>query len=335
MSKRTPTSIDVAELAGVSQPTVSRAFDPDSSVAPGTRARVIAAAKKLGYKPNVIARSLSTRRTDIVGLVMANLTDSLFYPNVLEMFTRRLQRMGKQVLLFNAQPGQPVDEILPRVLGYQVDALIITSTSPSREIVDECARNGTPVVLFNRFAAGSSANSVCCDNVEGGRKVADALLDTGHKRLGFIAGIENTSTNLMRTKGFVDRLQERGDFDLARDQGAYTYDSGRQAARRLLERDQPPDAIFCAADIMALGAMDAARFDLGIKVPEDLSIIGFDDIPVAGWPAYSLTTIRQPIDLMVDAALQLVTKEDDRISTGELRLLPGALILRDSLRTRR
>ena len=329
MVQKPVTSIEVAQLAGVSQPTVSRAFDLEASVAPETRARVLAAAQKLGYQPNVIARSLSTQRTDIVGLVMANLTNSQFYPVVLDAFTERLQAVGKQTLLFNTAPDRPVDEILPRILGYQVDALVIVSTTPSSEIIDQCTQKGTPVILFNRFAPETSASSICCDNVAGGRRVADFLLDAGHGRIAFLAGIASTATNTMREKGFSDRLQERGYGRPLREQGAYTYESGLAAARRLLALPAPPDALFCAADIMALGAIDAARH-AGLTIPDDLSIVGFDDIPVAGWPAYDLTTIRQPITRMVETAVALITTSER--NSGQNHLLPGELILRGSAR---
>jgi DNA-binding LacI/PurR family transcriptional regulator len=330
--KKAATSIDVARLAGLSQSTVSRAFDPNSSVAPETRARVLAAAAELDYKPNVIARSLSTQRSDIIGIIMANINNSLFYPLVLEEFTRKLQELGKQVLLFNVPPDRPVDEILPRVLGYQVDGLIITSTTPSNEIVDECARLGKPVVLFNRLVRGTNANIVSCDNVAGSHLVADALLDSGHQRIAAIAGIATTSTSELREKGFSEQLKKRGYHNLLRERGSFTYESGYEAALRLLDCDNPPDAIYCMADIMALGAMDAARYQLGIKIPDELSIIGFDDIPVANYPAYSLTTIRQPISAMIESVIELLAREDGEFPTAEVRLLPGELVVRQSAR---
>ncbi len=332
MAQNQVTSIDVAKLAGVSQPTVSRAFDPNSPVSPKTRERVLAAAAELGYTPNVIARSLKSRSTNIVGIVLHNLTESFFYPNVLEKFTLKLQAIGKQVLLFRAPRNRTVDEILPQVLGYRVDALVIASTTPGRKIIHESARTGTPVILLNRFAPDTEANAVCCDNEAGGRQVANAFLDAGHQKIAYIAGNRNTATNLMRKKGFSEQLQARGYADLLVEQGAYSYEDGRSAARRLLDTDNPPDAIFCAADVIALGALDAARYELGIRVPEELSIIGFDDIPMASWPAYNLTTIRQPVDQMIDAAIELICHKDDDIPTSVTKLLPGELIVRGSAR---
>lgn len=329
MAKKPVTSIEVARLAGVSQPTVSRAFDPKGSVAPATRAKILEAAKKLGYQPNAIARSLSKQHTDIVGLVMANLTNSHFYPHVVDALTEQLQGHGRQSLLFNVAPDRPVDDIMHLILGYRLDALIIASTTPSNEIIDECTKRGTPVILFNRLAAETDATSICCDNVDGGRMVADLLLDSGHQRIAFLSGIRNTATNMMREEGFVNRLQERGYSNLHREEGAYTYDSGYEATRRLLSLLQPPDAIFCAADIMALGAMDAVR-EAEFTVPDDISIVGFDDIPAAAWPAYSLTTVRQPIEQMVDTAVSLITSS--KSNSGRTHLLPGELIERNSVR---
>ncbi len=330
--QKQPTSVDVARLAGVAQSTVSRAFDPNSRISTETRARVRAAAEALGYQPNVIARSLITQRTNIVGIVMANLTASHFYPGVLEQFTHRLQEMGKQVLLLNAPPDRSVDEVVPQVLGYQVDALIIASLTPGNETINVSNRGGRPVILFNRYVTNTGASVVCCDNLQGGRLVADFLLTAGHTRLAYIAGPENTTTNLMREKGFIDQLHKRGYGEIIREQSAYSYKAGQEAARRLLTRDHPPEAIFCAADIIALGAMDTARYEFGIQIPENLSVVGFDDIPLAGWPTYNLTTIRQPIEEMIAATLELLEQDDEGLQNTEVKLLPVDLIVRGSAR---
>lgn len=332
MPKKVVTSIEVAKAAGVSQPTVSRAFDPDSSMAKATRERVLSIAREMGYSPNVIARSLSTRRTDIIGVIFAHLTGSLFYPTVLEKLTQRLQQVGKQVLLFKSPPDRTVDEVLPRVLGYQVDALVIASTTPGEEIIEESVKAGRPVIMLNRFAPGTSANAVCCDNVEGGRVVADFLLDGGHQKIAYLSGIAGTSTNRMREEGFTNRLSERG-YDLEiREQGSWSYEAGVRAAHQLLSVDNPPDAIFCASDISALGFIDTARFELGVSVPEDISVVGFDDIPVAIWPAYNLTTYRQPVDRMTEAVIELLTRTVDVPPSGERLLLAGDLVIRGTAR---
>lgn len=332
MTQKLVTSYDVAQLAGVSQPTVSRAFDPNGNINAVTRERVMAAAAKLGYQPNAIARGLTTQRTDIVGIIMGNIARSLFYPQVLVEFTRRLQAIGKQVLLFNTHETRSVDEILPRLLSYHVDGLILASNTPGRELIDRCTKMGTPVVLLNRTVPDTSANSVCSDNKKGGQMMADLLIDAGHRRFAFVSGVGVTATNELRQQGYIERLRERGQENVIVEQGEYTYDSGYAAALRLLDRDNPPDGVFCAADIMALGVMDAARYKLGIKIPEELSVVGYDDIPMAKWPTYDLTTIRQSATAMVDTAVQLITPQNGNIITGQTVLLPGELLLRGSAR---
>jgi len=331
--RRQVTSIDVARRAGVSQSTVSRTFSRSDSVSQPTRERVLAAAKALGYRPSAIARSLSTQRTNIVGFVISGSgITSPYYSYVLEKFTARLQEEGKRMLLFHADPSQEIDEILPLVLEYRVDALVIIAATLSSEMADECVRRRIPVILFNRNVLDSEASAVCCDNVEGGRLAANVLLDTGHHRLAYIAGPVNTSTNVEREKGFFDRLRERGVVAPQRVQADYTYTSGYEAARALLRQEEPPDAIFCASDIIAMGAVDAARA-LDVAVPDDVSIIGFDDIPMAGWEAYQLTTIHQPVNRMIATTMALLR---ERLVNPELapetKLIPVNLVRRTSVR---
>jgi len=330
---RNITSLDVARLAGVNQSTVSRALALDGKVSAQTRARVQAAAGQLGYTPNAIARSLITQRTNIIGIVTADVTIP-FQPYVLEKFLQKLQARGRQVLVFSAAPDQQADDLLPTALQYQVDALVVTSATLSSHALLDRARGGTPVVLFNRYIEGGSISSITGDNRAAGRAVADFFIDTQHERLAFIAGASNSSTNRDREQGFVTQLWERS---AARPQqesaGHYTYDAGRSAALRLLSSASPPDAIFCASDILAIGAIDAAKY-LGLQVPDDVSIVGVDDIPMASWDAYSLTTIRLPVDDMVDATIDLLLQEPTRHRETVNTLFPGSLIIRGSTRVR-
>lgn len=333
MSARKVTSLDVARLAGVNQSTVSRALSHDGKVSTGTRARVRAAAQQLGYTPNAIARSLITQKTHIIGIVTADVTIP-FQPYVLEKFLQKLQARGRQGLVFSAAPDQQADDLLPTALQYQVDALVVTSATLSSQALLERARGGTRIVLFNRYIEGGTISSITADNRAAGRTVADFFLDTGHQRLAFIAGAPNSSTNRDREQGFMTQLWGRG---AARPHqevaGEYTYDAGRAAARRALAGDAPPDAIFCASDILAIGAIDAAK-GLGLGVPEDVSIVGVDDIPMASWAAYDLTTIRLPVDEMVDATIDLLLDEGSGAPETVNTLFPGALVVRGSTRDR-
>jgi LacI family transcriptional regulator len=330
-SKRV-SSIEVARLAGVSQAAVSRVFTPNASASPETRRKVLAAAKKLGYRPNAIARSLIQQSTNIIGLAMVRFTNP-FYAYLLKEFTNKLQERGYWSLVLNVAEDNHIEQALPKALQYQVDGIIVTSATLTSKLADECASAGTPVVLFNRYAIETNVNAVCCDSISGGRTIADALLDAGHQRLAYIAGEEGSSTNRDREKGYTERLQERGHTLYLRESGAYSYESGVVAARQMLNRADRPDAIFCANDLMAMATLDVARHELAIKVPEELSIIGFDDMAMASWPAYSLTTFRQPMDRLVDATIEvLLTAIENPGGDRVIRWIPGTLVQRTSAR---
>ena len=326
-----PSQIDVARLANVSQAAVSRTFTQGASVSEETRTKVLAAAKELGYRPNIIARSLIQKSTNIIGLIVMRFTNP-FYACMIREFTKALQEQGYWTLILNIAQALELEETLPMALQYQVDGLIITSATLSSSLAQECVRAGTPVVLVNRYSTDTDINIVRCDSIAGGRIVADAFLDAGHQRLAFISGDEASSTNRDRETGFVERLWERGVRLAYRESaGDYMYEPGYKAAKRLLLRDDPPDGIFCANDLIAMGALDAARTELGIMVPEELSIIGFDDIPMAAWPGYALTTVRQPVDQLVDATLQVLM---DAIRSQETepvnKIIPTFLVPRTS-----
>lgn len=320
-------SIDVARLAGVSQSSVSRVFSPNANVSKEKRERILAAAHQLGYKPNALARSLITQSTNLVGIVVADVA-SLFYANFLSELTYRLGKIGKQAILFNVGLAETADEVLPTLLEYRVDALIIAATTLSGDMAADCARSGTPVILFNRAVLLEQVSAVCVDNEAGGRLVADFMLKHQHGRYAYIAGIEATQTNQLREKGFLERLREAGVDSVRREQGDYGYQSGFDATLRLLDQDAPPDALFCANDPMAFGAIDAVR-SLGGNVPHDVSIAGFDYVPQAAWHAYQLTTIAQPINALLDATMNVLANRLKKAHNFQpkIELIPGKLIL--------
>lgn len=331
-SNRVVTSMDVAKLAGVSQTSVSRVFNDDSSrgVKQETREKVLAAAKELGYKPNIIARSMISRKTDIIGLVIGNPVGP-FYTKIITSLTAKIQEMGKQCLIFTVDSEQDIDRLLERVLQYQVDGIIITAAALSREMANLCVENDTPIVLFNRFVPGLNASSVYCDNIEAGRAVAEYVAESGHKNIAHITYKKDSSSVLERKFGFYGKLREFGIYSVIEEVADYTYESGYNAALKLLTRENRPDAIFCTSDLMAMGAMDAARFKMGLKIPGDLSIIGFDDIPMASWEAYDLTTINQPVELLVDETVNTLSQLIDNPATGPVsKMLKMKLVKRGS-----
>jgi DNA-binding LacI/PurR family transcriptional regulator len=324
------TQKQVASLAGVSQSVVSRVFG-GGVVSDAAKERVLSIAKSVGYQPDALARSLVTGQTDIVGIVMADIMNP-FYPYVLEKFISALQKKGQQVLLFNAPRDQDVDEELSLVLQYRVKGIIITSASLSSRMAAACRANHTPVVLFNRYIPNNPTWAVSCDNVRAAREIADLLLDNKHTKIGYIGGNPNTSTNRDRKRGFVERLAERGKKPVLVEDRSYSYEWGYEAASRLL-RSSSVNALFCANDIIALGVMDAIRNELKVRVPDDISVVGFDDIPQASWPLYSLTTVRQPVDEMIDLSINLLDRDFDRKTReSRINLIKGELVERSSVR---
>jgi DNA-binding LacI/PurR family transcriptional regulator len=327
------TARDVARILGISTATVSRAFTENAVIAPETRDRVLETAVRIGYQPNPFARSLTTRRSKIAGIVVADITNP-FYPEVLAALTRRLQEAGLQTMLFFAGPGRNVDDSLPALLQYSPDIAIVLAATLSSDMVRACRQAGTPVLLFNRYVPNSHAAAVSCDNHAGGRLVAETFLAAGHKRLAYVAGLPDTSTNRDRLAGYREVCRERDMPEpVVSEGGSFTYKAGYDGLKRLFDRVEPPDAVFCANDIVAVGALDAARRELGIRVPEQLSIIGFDDIAMAAWPSYALTTVRQPINAMIDATISQTKRLlADRDAAPETRILPGRLVRRSSAR---
>ena len=324
-------SVDVARLAGVSQSAVSRCFTKGASISEKSRQKVLKAARELNYSPNIIARSLVKKATNIIGIVLTRYK-SPFYSRVLGQFTRKIQAKGYNTLLMDIGNDETVDAVLSTALQYQVDGLIITSATLSSAMVEGCLTSQTPVILFNRYAMYNEVSAVYCDGMDGGRKAADQMIGR-HKRFACIKGEEGSSTSRDRSQGFIQRLEENGISDCLYERGNYSYESGSAAADKLLSRKDRPDAIFCVSDLMALGAMDVARYKYGLDIPKDLSIMGFDNINMASWSAYNLSTVKQPVTRMVDSTLsQLFNEIENNEDHTIVRKIKTELILRKSTR---
>jgi len=320
----TVTSYDVARQAGVSQSAVSRAFREGGSVAPATRARILESARRLGYQPDAIARSLITRKSGLVAIVISNLT-TLHYPEVLSALTARLSERGIRVLLFTLPNESDIDATLDELWRYRVDGAIFAARLSGAQI-GALARRGVATVLYNRWSEDAAVASVCCDFTAGEAVLIDGLVAGGARAFGIIAGPVDSTVGEARVQGALARLAAAGIDPGAPERGDFSYDAGRAAARRLLEV-RPLDAIVCANDTLALGAMDAARIDLGLAVPTDLSVVGFDGVAPARWAAYELTTVRQPVGRMAAAAVaMLIERIADPGLGAERRLFSGDLI---------
>ncbi|MFM2036705.1 MAG: hypothetical protein RL459_1970 [Pseudomonadota bacterium] len=337
------TSRDVAALAGVSQSAVSRCYTLDASISEDTRRRVLDAAAMLGYRPNVHARNLITGRTRIVGVVLAHL-DNLFYPRFLQGLTEGLQAQGMQVLLFVAD-GNRQGELMEQLLNYRVDGIVLAATTLNAELARACTAASIPVVLFNRVPANAldrAFHSVQTDQEAGMSELTRLLIERGHKRIAYLAGSLESSTNQARELGCRSTLLAYGqplfaygvgnyDEAIASAQVRQWYRSGRR--RRTL--GDCPDAIVAADDRMAIAVMDTLRHEFGLQVPQQVSVVGFDDVPQAAWPAYDLTTYAQPLPEMIDAVLQLLGVQLEARGHGYAPTPQGqTLVLRGQLRLR-
>ena len=330
------TSRDVAALARVSQSSVSRAFTQGGSLSLEKRQRILDAAAALNYVPNAMARSLITRRSGVIAIILGNIGNP-FYIHVLGAFIARLQERGFQTLTFTIEPGATSDEAILQVLRHQVDGIVLTAAQLSTRSTALCRDRGIPLVLFNRYIPGSDTSVVRCDNVGGGRVMARAMLDAGARTFAVIRGDPMGTTSQDRAQGFLEALWDGG---VARSavreiEGGSAYDGAFEAIRTAFADAPPtlPEAIFAVNDIMAMGVIDALRGVLGKRVPEDVMVAGFDDIVEAGrWP-YSLTTMRQPIAAMVDQTLALLLPdEEDGPADSVDRQVESVLVVRKTLR---
>jgi len=331
MASEKITSLDVAKRAGVSQSAVSRVFTPGASASKTTTEKVKHAANELGYRPNILARSLITGKSRVIGLVVAYL-ENHFYPDALEKLSTALQAQGYHVLVFMAsKTAGNVDDVMEEILDYQVDGIVAASVALSSELAERCRAEGIPVVLFNRSQDDDRLSAVTSDNFNGGRKVAEFLVAGGHKRMAYVAGWEGASTQRDRELGFKSGLSVAGDLSYARAVGDYTSEGAKAATRALFAGLAKPDAVFVANDHMAFIVMDVLRFELGLSVPNDVSVVGYDDVPLAGWPAYDLTTVRQPANRMVNETVDILM---NTIMNGEMQpkrvAIDGPLIVRGS-----
>jgi DNA-binding LacI/PurR family transcriptional regulator len=334
-NNRRVSSSDVAKKAGVSQPTVSRAFTAGASISREKKEKVFAAAKKLDYQLNIIARSLNQQSTKIIGIVMTRFFQT-FDSIVLGEFTKKLQEKGYRVLIMNITNDEEAERVIPMALQYQVDGIVITSASLSSKMVDSCLKFDTPLILFNRYSAIENVDAVYCDSVNGGRLAAQTLIEDGHKHFAFVSGEKGLSTSRDRELGFVERLNEEGLELMMCYDGDFTYESGYEAAKYLLHRKDRPDAIFSANDLMGIGILDYAKRRLNIKIPKDLAVIGFDDIPMANWPEIQLTTISQPITHLVDTTItRLMNAINATVDETIIKKIQGTLIKRNTTRNKR
>jgi DNA-binding LacI/PurR family transcriptional regulator len=325
------TSYDVARLAGVSQSAVSRAFRAGGSISSGTRYKVEKAAQALSYAPNQIARSLITQRSRMVGVVMTE-TTAHNTTDVLRHLSDAIQTSGNRMLLCTVPEDAAAAVGITDLLAFHVDGIVSSARLPP-ETLEAARRQRVPLVMFNRAPPGLLAASVACDHAAGMALMIDHLATGNLGRAEFVAGPRDAPVSNDRLAGAAAALAAKG-LALSRIvHGDYSYESGRDALHELVAGGQRPDTVICANDAMALGVMDALRFDLGLRVPDDVAVAGFDDVPQSAWPTYSLTTLRQPVRRMAEMSVRLLLEQvAGAAGGGERRLMPAELKLRGSTR---
>lgn len=328
MTATKPTAKQIAHAAGVSLSAVSRAFAPDGSLDPDKKKRILALADAMGYVSPARRTAQSIARNTIT-LVTGDLLNP-FYPLVLDTLAQQLQEAGKQLLVYALPGGTGVDAVTDQILAARPSGIIVSSAQLTSDMARACHQHRIRVVLMNRIQRDIRIPAVTCDNYGGGRDAATLLLSRGRQRIGFVGGLADTSTHTERARGFRDVLKEAGQIPYIEANGAFSYRAAHAAVSEMITSHPPPDAFFCCNDIMALGAIDAVKAR-GMRPGEDVAIVGFDDIPMAAWGGYRLSTIRQPVEAMVRETLSLLL---DRATAppeeGTLRILPGKLIIRAS-----
>ena len=321
----------VAQLAGVSRSAVSRTFTPGASVAPATREKVLRAAEELGYHVNDLARGVLANQSRLVGIV-ATRPEVGFRAHLAAALAKSLIQRGSIPILINT--GQTEDELLAAqkmLIGHRAEAIIILSGSPPASFFELAQRNGQPLVVIGR--SEPDADHVRAGNSEASRRAATAFHESGRRRLAVIGSSTGTPSIIERESAFLAAAEALGASVVVGRGGDSDYDGGVAAGRALFSETIKPDAVFCTNDLIAFGLMDVVRREAGLRIPEDVAVIGFDDVPEASWLSYQLTTFRQDPLIMAQRAVELMERrlENPDAPPGYERVIPE-FIIRQSFR---
>lgn len=323
---------DVADKASVSRSAVSRAFTEGASVSPEMRRKVMKAAHELGYSPNALASSLTTGRTKLVGLVSNNFRNP-FFLEVFDLFTKGLQDAGLRPLLVNLSNETEPQDSLRMMQQYSVDGVILASSTLPVGFARAFRDAGMPIVhAFGRFSGRPQVHVVGIDNVEAGRMAASTLAARGYRKVTFLAGPESATTTQDRLQGFREEMALHPEIETDVAFGAaYSFVAGRTIMLELITAPMA-EAYFCGDDVLSIGALSALR-ENGIRVPEDIGIIGVNDMEMSSWELINLTTIRQPIRPMIRSAVDLMASIlYDEDAVPEARLFSCEIVERGTLR---
>lgn len=323
--KSRATSYDVARLAGVSQSAVSRCFKPGASVSKKMRDKVMTAAKALNYQPNAIARGLITRRSNLVAVIVSPQMN-FYYPEALYQLTDQFSEQGIRVMLFNVNDEADVERHINQIWQYQADG-VISASHLSEEQHKVLSDNHIPVVMFNRFFSDYSSTYVWCDTRDATQEMIDHLVDFGHKNFALLKGPDDSLVNRERMENVRAALQKHDLKPVCEASGNYRYESAAAAVQEIRNTNKNVTTIVAANDMMAMGALDEIRNVMGLSVPGDVSVVGFDGIQAGRFASYELTTIRQPIARMSDAAVTMLIDRIEKPNlSDEKHVLTGSFL---------
>lgn len=329
LGTRRVTASDVAREAKVSRVSVSRTFTEGAVVAHATRAKVLAAAEKLGYQPNALARSLKQRSSNLVALV-AGYQENLYDARYLNLLLEALQSDGRYVLHAHVNEHSDVDAIIAHLLDYPLAAVVVAAGSIGQVSADKCVKLNAPIIMGGGASQSiTGVDSVTCDNRRGLFMAVDHLLERGRRRLMCLTGPTTFLTSDERSSAFTECCKERNIEPLGIIETEFTFDGGYGAALDALRRKERPDALVCTNDAIATGALSAVRDGAGLWVPDDLAVIGFDDVLPAAWPCFELTTIRNPVNKRVTEISRLLKRRlEDRAAPFAKVVLEPELVVR-------
>jgi len=325
---------DVAQSAGVSPTTVSHMINQTRHVSVEVTARVRASMLELGYRPNALARSLRRGETGTIGMILPD-SSNPYFAEVGHAIESEAFSHGYSLILCNSEGDQDKESFYTRVLmEKQADGIMFISSGVEDSSIRMLLGLHIPLVVIDRMCGNLAIDVVLSDNYRGGYDAAEYLAGLGHRRIGMITGPTRVTPSAEREAGFRQALSDRG---MEMDDslivaGAFSAQTGYHAALMLLNRIQPPTAIFASNDMMALGSLRAA-YEHGLRVPEDLSLIGFDDIELASYVVPPLTTMSQPKDKIGRAAVDLLVRRIENPERAPERIVfPSSLVLRSSCR---
>ncbi|MEO0637482.1 MAG: LacI family DNA-binding transcriptional regulator [Pseudomonadota bacterium] len=327
------TANDVAKAAGVSQPTVSRVFNRSKSVDPEKAERVHAVARELGYVPNLVARSLNSGHSFRIGIVLAYLKNG-FYGEALQQLSKALNARGYSVTVYFAgNQSSEIEAMVDDLIADRVDGIILASVSLSNELVTYVRKSGIPCILFNRGQAASDTSMVTATNFDGAKAATDFLIAAGHRRIAHLAGWREALNGVERREGFLASMAHADLEPVAAIDCHFRRNVAMEETRKLFAQPDPPDALFVANDHMAFGVLEVLREELKLRVPDDVSVIGYDDAPMAAWRTFDLTTVRQPLAEMINATITVLIDEiTSEGRTAKKVSIPGELVVRGTAR---